>query len=256
VKTCSRCEDTKPCDEFGKSAGGKNGLRSYCKACARAYSKAYNDSHREERNSYAREYHATHKVERADYQRAYEASRPEVTAAKKRAWHQANAEKGAVSSRKYVKNHPEKVAARAKAYQEAHKAEISARQRRYRQENAGRVRARNQAYREANLKEVTEYRRGYHKANPEASVTAAHKRRVHKVGNKSFVVTTKEMKRIWNSACVYCGATENINADHVVPIAKGGSHGIGNLQPLCKSCNSSKGASLYVVFKYRKAGLL
>jgi|GEM_PF-5757048 len=41
--------------------------------------------------------------------------------------------------------------------------------------------------------------------------------------------------------CLNCGATDNIALDHVKPIAKGGENKIDNLQPLCKSCNSSKG---------------
>ena len=40
--------------------------------------------------------------------------------------------------------------------------------------------------------------------------------------------------------CVICGSTENITIDHIVPITKGGTNDIDNLQPLCKSCNSSK----------------
>jgi 5-methylcytosine-specific restriction endonuclease McrA len=41
--------------------------------------------------------------------------------------------------------------------------------------------------------------------------------------------------------CLNCGATDDIALDHVKPIAKGGENKIDNLQPLCKSCNSSKG---------------
>ena len=41
--------------------------------------------------------------------------------------------------------------------------------------------------------------------------------------------------------CVRCGATGQVVRDHIVPIYQGGDDGIGNIQPLCASCNSSKG---------------
>lgn len=55
--------------------------------------------------------------------------------------------------------------------------------------------------------------------------------------------------------CAACGqdtpeqlrGTHELNApeiDHVVPLSRGGTHDYDNLQCLCKSCNSSKGAKL------------
>lgn len=40
--------------------------------------------------------------------------------------------------------------------------------------------------------------------------------------------------------CAYCGATGDLHMDHLVPIAKGGTHCLGNLIPACTACNFSK----------------
>jgi 5-methylcytosine-specific restriction endonuclease McrA len=43
--------------------------------------------------------------------------------------------------------------------------------------------------------------------------------------------------------CLCCNSSENISLDHVIPVSKGGENSIDNMQPLCKSCNSTKGTS-------------
>ena len=42
--------------------------------------------------------------------------------------------------------------------------------------------------------------------------------------------------------CLRCGELRNLSKDHVVPISRGGSNSADNLQTLCRSCNSWKGA--------------
>lgn len=51
----------------------------------------------------------------------------------------------------------------------------------------------------------------------------------------------EEMKLFFGE-CVKCGNTHELVKDHIIPIYQGGSDALSNLQPLCKSCNSSKGA--------------
>lgn len=41
--------------------------------------------------------------------------------------------------------------------------------------------------------------------------------------------------------CVRCGAQEDLQFDHVIPVARGGGNAAENIQILCGPCNRSKG---------------
>lgn len=43
-------------------------------------------------------------------------------------------------------------------------------------------------------------------------------------------------------ACKECGTREELTVDHIVPVSRGGGNEDENLQTLCRSCNSRKGA--------------
>jgi hypothetical protein len=49
---------------------------------------------------------------------------------------------------------------------------------------------------------------------------------------------TPRQRREWASGvCAYCGTTEHLELDHIIPIFDGGTHGRENAQTLCRGCN-------------------
>jgi 5-methylcytosine-specific restriction endonuclease McrA len=58
----------------------------------------------------------------------------------------------------------------------------------------------------------------------------------------------KRMKRLVfardGRVCRKCGATNRLEIDHIIPIARGGTNEPDNLQVLCRHCNAKKWAKI------------
>ena len=53
----------------------------------------------------------------------------------------------------------------------------------------------------------------------------------------------ENLKKIFNYTCPSCLKKEDeitLSIDHIIPLSKGGTNYISNIQPLCRSCNSKK----------------
>ena len=83
------------------------------------------------------------------------------------------------------------------------------------------------------------------------SRTSESRRRVRKQENGTFAVTTADIRRLLREPCRAshlspCSGDPTI--DHIIPIRRGGTHSVGNLQMLCAHHNYSKSDRLWVEF--------
>lgn len=52
-----------------------------------------------------------------------------------------------------------------------------------------------------------------------------------------------EICRVYGGLCAWCLKNPATQQDHVIPIARGGTHTAGNVVPCCESCQYEKGTS-------------
>jgi 5-methylcytosine-specific restriction endonuclease McrA len=78
-------------------------------------------------------------------------------------------------------------------------------------------------------------------------------RRASRAPGPSSTFRNKLLKK-WQReqrSCFYCtGPCESV--DHVIPIARGGTHFEGNLVPCCRKCNGSKSDWLLIEWRLRR----
>jgi predicted restriction endonuclease len=147
-------------------------------------------------------------------------------------------------------NLPHRVEARRK-YQEEHWEQISEYKKRWAADNEEKVAASKLAYYEREREVVKARSKIWAESNPDKVRSAkANNRRKRRAARhaSSGSFTAEEFRALcerYGNRCLACGDTEAVlRADHVVPLTRGGSDDIGNIQPLCGSCNRSKFVSI------------
>lgn len=159
------------------------------------------------------------------------------------AWQKANPEKYLESVRRAKAKKPEKYRGHKRVWAEANPDRVHAKNRRYAEAHPY-DEVRREYFRkryQQHKQRIKAYQRQYSKTHPWVGVRSIRRYRMLK-GHKR-IHGWPEMRAWFGNCCLCCGATKRIEADHVIPLSKGGPDILENLQPLCRTCNASKATS-------------
>jgi 5-methylcytosine-specific restriction endonuclease McrA len=134
------------------------------------------------------------------------------------------------------------ILAQKQQYYEANRKEILAQKQQYYEANRKEILAQKQQYNAEHREERSAYKQRHREANPEKHRENEHRRRARKNGATIGPVDEAAVYELYGHRCIYCGATEDLTLDHVIPLAAGGAHSEDNLVVACRSCNASKNA--------------
>lgn len=115
-------------------------------------------------------------------------------------------------------------------------------QRAYYRRNAEAERDRVRSWNAENKDKKRSSYRTWAKANPQIVQSVRHRHRARQLSAPGTYTPEEWLDRLseYGGVCPCCGRVAELTVDHIIPLAKGGTNWIWNLQPLCFSCNSAK----------------
>ena len=220
IKHCPRCDQDKPLDAFAKNKQAADGMTVYCKAC---------------RNRAQREkYHSDpelrkHKTE-AQRELYTDPAKHEVQLARQRVWYQEHWDDKKWRAEELLRH---------KAYKcsEAGRANTLESMRKWRAEHREEVNAKHRAYVRDRYHNDPEFKR---------HLQEWFRRRRNMKRSNGGAYDLEEWQVLVDMAkgkCPCCGKRRKLELDHIKPVSRGGTSNLENLQPLCRRCNASKGAT-------------
>ena len=112
----------------------------------------------------------------------------------------------------------------------------------YYKENREKVNLKNRMYYKNNAERLKKYQKDFVRKN----------RQRYRNYNQNYYHKTRSListfsPQSWqqcltyfNHQCAYCGSTESLEQEHVIPVSRGGHYTPDNIIPACRSCNASK----------------
>jgi len=173
---------------------------------------------------------------------AYQQANPE----KVKSWRAKGAEKARQRTAEWRKKHPERSNRASAEWRKANPDRARTSVVNWHKANSEKRKEHRAKWRAGHSQEIKAKKAQWFKANPDKGVTYSHRRRAKKAANGGIFTTSEwqDLKIYYGYQCLCCGEVEpniKLTVDHVVPIERGGSNDITNIQPLCRTCNLKKG---------------
>jgi 5-methylcytosine-specific restriction endonuclease McrA len=252
-KKCTKCPEVRCVGYYTKDKRLKSGLKSQCRICVNRQNKDWRENNGEHILEKHRAYNKANADKISQRDKLYRQGRKERTSMLARLRRAKGRDE---RLRKREENKMQKapiIAARRHRrklqYYQENREKILLRRKEQRRHSGEILSKRWEAYYGRNRDYLNKQSMNWRKENPErwAAIQSARRTRKTKAGGSYTVQEWEALKARYNHACLSCGRKEpeiKLTADHIIPVFKGGSSYIDNIQPLCKSCNSSKGTKV------------
>ena len=220
-KKCTKCGKVLPLEAFRKDKRRKDGLQSHCKDCQNVAAKQYRKDNPEKVRASKKRYRQENSEKIKDYDKQYRKDNPEKIRESIKQWHEDNPE----YRKEYYQDNKEHILEQQKQRRKDNPEYFKDKDRRYRQENPDKVKAKR------------------------------HNRRARELNAPGHCTPEQLEARMayCGYKCIYCGSDEDIQVDHIIPLARGGSQWPANQAPACGTCNRQKGTMSFLEFKAKKA---
>lgn len=226
-KRCGTCGKIKSLSEFPVEKRRKSGYSSRCLKCRNEYQRAYIEANREKVLENKRRWNKENPEKHRQHNKKYRNTHLEIVSAKDRIWKALNLDK-------------------IHAWYSANSASVKARNKKWHADNPDKAKQLRRNWMENNREKERANSRKWKSENPDKVREGLLVRRARKLGAGGKITANEwnALKELYSFTCLCCKRQEpeiKLTVDHVVPLSVGGTNTIDNAQPLCLSCNCSKG---------------
>ncbi len=200
------------------------------------------------RKEYMRLWSLKNKERRREYNRQYAKTHRKQRRERDQKWRENNRDKLREGYKKYKRNNSERYKERSKIYRAKNKDKMK----RYRENNKEGISKSRREYYINNQDKIKEYNNGsgrlFRKWNTQKRLSKL-KKVIHIFTKQEWEQKLRESSGICPDCNLYIGI-DKLTLDHIHPLSKaeeGRIYTIDDIQPLCLSCNQSKGGRLCCV---------